>query len=203
MIDDDYTILVKELKAGNQNAFDTIFKSFYKILCRGARGFFRNDHLVEEVVSDVFVRLWNNRNELEIRGSLRDYLVKAVYNNCITYYRSLKVQERLKNEVDELQKRRCALIDLGQDPLEYIITSELEEKVREAVESLPPRYREAFELSRYHDMKYEEIAQEMGISVNGVKINIKKALEHLREKLGGYLKFFIVLFSLSIAKLFF
>jgi len=202
MIDDNYTILVKEVKAGNQNAFDTIFKSFYKLLCREARGFFRNDHLVEEVVCDVFVKLWNNRTELAITGSLRDYLVKAVYNNCISYYRAQKVQEKLKSEVDELQKRRYALMDLGQDPLEYIITNELEEKVEEAVESLPPRCREAFKLSRYHNMKYEEIALEMGISVNGVKINIKKALEHLREKLEVYLKFVNIIVSLSIFKIF-
>lgn len=203
MIEDNYNILIKELKAGNQTAFDTIFKLFYKLLCREARGFFRNDHLVEEVVCDVFVKLWNNRDTLEIRGSLRDYLYKAVYNNCVTYYRTLKVQERLKSEVDEQQKIRYALMDLGQDPLEYMITSELEEKVNEAIESLPPRCREAFKLSRYNDMKYEEIAREMGISVNGVKINIKKALEHLREKLGVYLKFVLLLVSLSIARLFF
>jgi RNA polymerase sigma-70 factor (ECF subfamily) len=203
MIDDNYSILVKELKDGNQNAFDTIFKSFYKLLCREARGFFRNDHVVEEIVCDVFLKLWNNRSQLTITDSLRDYLVKAVYNNCINYYRAQKVQERLKSEVDEQQKRRYALMDLGQDPLEYIITNELEEKVKEAIESLPPRYKEAFKLSRYNDLKYEEIAREMGISVNGVKINIKKALEHLREKLDVYLKFLVLLVSLSISKLFF
>lgn len=202
MEEESYRILIKELKAGSQDAFDTIFKSFYKLLCREARGFFRNDSLVEEIVSDVFVKLWNNRNEFELRGSLKDYLVKAVYNTCITYYRALKVQERLKSEVDELQKRRYALLDLGQNPLEYIITSELEEKVNEAVESLPPRYKEAFKLSRYQNLKYEEIALEMGISVNGVKINIKKALEHLREKLDIYLKFLILLVSLSITRFF-
>ncbi len=203
MNDDNYGILVRELKAGDQHAFDTIFKSFYKLLCREARGFFRNDHVVEEVVCDVFLKLWNNKSELVITGSLRDYLVKSVYNNCINYYRAQKVQEKLKTEVDEQQKRRYALMDLGQDPLEYIITNELEEKVNEAIETLPPRYREAFKLSRYSNMKYEEIAQEMGISVNGVKINIKKALEHLREKLDVYLKFLIVVISLSIVKLFF
>lgn len=202
MVEDNYQNLFKEIKAGDQHAFDIIFKLYYKLLCREARGFFRNDYLVEEIVCDVFVKLWNNRRELEITGSVKDYLVKAVYNNCINYYRAQKVQDKLKSEIDQQQKKMYSLMDLGQDPLEYIITSELEEKVTEAIESLPPRYKEAFKLSRYHNLKYDEIACEMGISVNGVKVNIKKALEQLREKLQAYLKFIIITISISIGKLF-
>ena len=71
--------------------------------------------------------------------------------------------------------------------LEYTITKELQESLNNAIESLPERYQQAFKLSRFHDLTYEEIAKEMGISVNGVKINIKKALAHLRKKLTEYL----------------
>lgn len=202
-MDDRYDILVQQLKDGRKDAFDKIFRVFYRMLCREARGFFRNDHLVEEVVCDVFLKLWNNRESLEINTSLKDYLSKAVYNNSVNYYRALKVQEKLKNEVAEQHKQRYSLADLGQDPLEYIITSELEQKLNDAIESLPPRYKEAFKLSRFQQLKYSEIAIKMGISVDGVKMNIKKALEQLREKMGIYLKVMLIIVSLTIAKIFF
>jgi RNA polymerase sigma-70 factor (ECF subfamily) len=203
MTDNNYIFLVQQLKDGRSEAFDQIFRLFYKRLCREARGFFRNDHLVEEVVCDVFLKLWNNRDSLEVTSSLNDYLTKAVYNNCVNYYRALKVQEKLKNEVAEQHKQRYSLADLGQNPLEYIITSELEQKLKEAIESLPPRSKEAFKLSRFQNLKYSEIAIEMGISVDGVKMNIKKALEQLREKLDIYLKVMLIVVSLTLVKLFF
>jgi RNA polymerase sigma-70 factor (ECF subfamily) len=179
--------LLRELKSGNQHAFDIIFKKYYTFLCIEARGYFKNNHLVEEIVCDVFTKIWQKRALLDITLSLREYLIKAVHNNCINYYRMQKVQDRLKQEVDEHQTRAYALIDIGQDPLEYTIMNEFEEHVNEAIESLPERYKQAFKLSRFENMTYEEIAVVMDISVNGVKMNMKKALEHLREKLSKYL----------------
>lgn len=191
--------LIRDLKMSNQAAFDTIFKKYYKALCYTAKGYFKNHFLVEEIVCDVFTKIWQNRNNLMITSSLRDYLLKAVHNNCINYYRMQKVQDRLKQGVDENQKKAFSLADIGEDPLEYTIAQELEKHLDEAIESLPDRYRQAFKLSRFKDMTYEEIAVEMGISINGVKINIKKALEHLRNKLGDYLAILIniIIFSLS------
>jgi RNA polymerase sigma-70 factor (ECF subfamily) len=195
--------LFHELKLGDPNAFDSIFKEYYAVLCREARGFFRSNDIVEEIVCDVFLKLWKKHEELEITGSLKDYLSKAVYNNCINYYRANKVQEKLKEEISEQQKKKYALIDLGQDPLEYTITNDLEVEARKAIELLPPRYKEAFVLSRRYNLSYEEIARVMGISVNGVKMNIKKALEQLREKLSDFLKVSILYIALSNANIFF
>jgi len=187
--------LIRELKSGNQHAFDTIFKKYYTFLCIEAKGYFRNQHLIEEIACDVFTKLWQNRESLDIELSLREYLHKAVHNNCINYYRMQKVQEKLKQEVDENQKKAYSLVDIGQDPLEYTIMNEFEERVAEAIESLPPRYKQAFKLSRFNDLTYPEIAIEMGISIDGVKMNMKKALESLREKLSDYLITIILLLT--------
>jgi len=195
--------LIRELKLGKQIAFDTIFKKYYKTLCFEARGYFKNNFLVEEIVCDIFTRIWQNRDHLTITSSFREYLIKAVHNNCVDYYRMQKVQARLKQEVDENQKKAYALIDIGENPLEYTIVNELEMRLGEAIESLPERYRQAFMLSRFKNMTYEEIALEMGISINGVKINIKKALEHLRKKLADFLVILILAILLSVSILFF
>lgn len=194
--------LFHELKSGDLNAFDSMFKEYYAVLCREARGFFRNNDVAEEIVCDVFLKVWKKREELDVTGSLKDYLSKAVYNNCINYYRANKVQEKLKAGISEQLKERYALIDLGQDPLEYTITNDLEVEARKAIELLPPRYKEAFILSRRYNLPYDEIARVMGISTNGVKMNIKKALEQLREKLADYLKVIVLFITLSIASIF-
>jgi len=185
--------LIYELKTGSQKAFETVFKKYYKLLCVEARGYFRNNHLIEEIVCDVFTKVWQNRAEITISASLREYLIKSVRNNCINYYRMQKVQEKLKHNLDENQKKAYALIDIGEDPLEYTISNELEKHLNEAIESLPERYKQAFKLSRFNDLTYEEIAVEMGISINGVKINIKKALEQLRKKMTDYLITWIII----------
>jgi len=195
--------LVRELKKSNQASFDTIFRKYYKTLCFEARGYFKNNYLVEEIVCDVFTKIWQKRDDLTITASLREYLIRAVHNNCINYYRMQKVQAKLKQEVDENQKKGYPLIDIGENPLEYTIVNELESLLSEAIEALPDRYKQAFTLSRFKDMTYEEIAVEMDISINGVKMNIKKALEHLRKKLAEYLVILIITIILSVSCLFF
>lgn len=187
--------LIRDLQAGKQQAFDAIFKKYYTFLCIEAKGYFKNPHLVEEIVCDVFTKLWQNKASLEIKVSLREYLHKAVHNTCINYYRMQRVQEKLKQEVDDNQKQAFALVDVGQDPLEFTIMNEFEKRVNDTIELLPPRYKQAFKLSRFGNKTYEEIAEEMGISVNGVKMNMKKALEFLREKLADYLTTIIFLFG--------
>lgn len=203
MADQINSELILALRNGDQNAFDAIFKKYYKLLCIEAKAYFRNHFLVEEIVCDVFTKIWQKRAELTFNSSLREYLVQSVRNNCINYYRMQKVQEKLKQEVDEHQKRAFSLVDIGENPLDYIISAELEKSIHDAVESLPERYKQAFKLSRYHDLSYKEIAIEMGITVDGVKMNIKKALEQLREKLSNYLISIIIMLStLSNSKFF-
>ena len=182
--------IVRELNSGNREIFDTIFNKFYSLLCFEARGYIKSENLVEEIVCDVFTRIWLNRKTLDIRISLRDYLVKAVHNKCIDYYRQIKKQRNISIYSDSKEHVISTLMDLGENPLEYILTKELEERINVLIDSLPPQYQKAFKLSRFHDKTYEEIASEMHISVNSVKTNIKNALLFLRNELKG---FFILL----------
>ncbi len=179
--------IIRELKAGNHLVFEQVFKKYYATLCFEARGYLGAKHLVEEVVCDVFTRVWQNREALYIKTSLREYLMKAVHNTCIDYYRHLKAQDRLKQGFEEKQEIAVTLKDLGEDPLHYMLTQELEVRINKAIESLPEQYKKTFTLSRFYDLTYDEIAAEMGISVNSVKTNIKNALSKLRESLGEFL----------------
>jgi RNA polymerase sigma-70 factor (ECF subfamily) len=179
--------IVRELKKGNHLVFEQVFKKYYATLCFEARGYLGAKHLVEEVVCDVFTRVWQNRETLYIKTSLREYLIKAVHNTCIDYYRHLKAQEKLKQGFEQKQEVVVTLKDIGENPLDYMLSQELEGRINKAIESLPEQYRKTFTLSRFHDLTYDEIAAEMGISVNSVKTNIKNALSKLRESLGEFL----------------
>jgi RNA polymerase sigma-70 factor (ECF subfamily) len=178
--------LIDAIQSGNHKVFEQVFKQHYPLLCYEARAYSRNNDVVEEIVCDVFTRLWTNRESIQIKTSLRDYLVKSVHNSCIDYYRHQKVRNRLKSEIEEHQRIYSTLADLGEDPLEYIVTRELEEKIDRAIEELPEQYKRAFKLSRFSDLTYEEIAIEMGLSVNSVKTNIKNALAALRRNLSDF-----------------
>jgi len=183
--------VVQAIKMGNVKQFEQVFKEFYGLLCYEARGYMKTNYLVEEIVCDVFTRLWLNRENLEIQSSLRDYLIKSVHNNCIDYYRHQKVQEKVMKQIDTEQKNQLTLLDLGEDPADYILTEELEIKIHKAIDSLPEQYKRTFKLSRFGQLTYEQVATEMGISVNSVKTNIKKALAILRKELKGHAPFWL------------
>lgn len=179
--------IVRELKAGNITVFEQIFKKYYTTLCFEARGYIGAKHLVEEIVCDVFTKIWLNRETIQIKTSLREYLIKAIHNNCIDYYRHLKSQDKLKLGFGEKQEEWVTLYSIGENPLDYIITQELEDHIADAIETLPEQYKKTFKLSRFSDLSYDEIAVEMGISVNTVKTNIKNALSKLRATLSEFL----------------
>ncbi len=160
-----------------------------------ARGYLINSQdLAEEIVCDIFTRIWLNRENLNIKTSIREYLVKSVHNNCIDYYRQLKRQEKYI-EAENVETFH-SLLDLGESPLDYILTKELEEKINSVIEELPPQYKKCFKLSRYQDLTYEEIARKMKISVNSVKTNIKNALAIIRKELLTFLIAIVALFYL-------
>ncbi|MBN2349191.1 MAG: RNA polymerase sigma-70 factor [Bacteroidales bacterium] len=174
--------IIQELKKGNRLIFEQVFRRYYKMLCLEAKGYISAEYLVEEIVCDVFTKIWQNRESLYIQSSLKNYLIKSVHNKCIDYYRYLKTHNNDEQRISEIHDH-YTLADLDEDPLDYIITQELEEKIKGAIESLPEQYKKAFKLSRFNNLSYSEIAVEMNISVNSVKTNIKNALVKLREKL--------------------
>jgi RNA polymerase sigma-70 factor (ECF subfamily) len=183
--------IIQQLKKGNRKAFENLFNKYYALLCYEAESYIRSEYLVEEIVCDVFTRIWINRKKLVIKTSLRNYLVRSVHNSCTDYYRHQKYLNEGKQKISEAQVQ-FTLADLGENPLSYMITQELEDKIGNAIESLPEQYKKTFELSRFGNLSYMQIAEEMGISVNSVKTNIKKALAKLREILKDSLLLLII-----------
>lgn len=130
-----------------------------------------------EVVQKVFISLWEKRGEIDLSTSLKSYLFTSVHNRSLNVIRDRK--KFSSEEVPELAGEW--------DVSAQIESMELEEKINEALESLPEKCRQIFELNRFDGLKYSEIATQLGLSIKTVENQISKALRILREKLMKYM----------------
>lgn len=173
------------LRQGNHKAFEILFRKYYVLLCYEARSYIVEKHIIEEIVGDVFRWLWENRETVVITTSVRAYLIRAVHNASLSYLRRNQL-EYIELDDKEMTEK-STLLSLDESPLDYVLSKELIERVDKAVKELPPQYKKVFELSRYKNLTYAEISEEMGVSVNAVKLYQKKALARLRLVLKEYL----------------
>jgi RNA polymerase sigma-70 factor (family 1) len=180
-------ILLEKLKNGDQTAFSTIFTRYYRDLTLFANSILHNTEHSEEIVQDVFVKLWENCDSLQIHSSLKSYLVKSVQNRCIDWIRHMKIRNRYGSEVLDNP------VISANDAEEYVLYSELSGKIDTILEHLPEDVANTFKMNRYDGLKYHEIAEKLDVSVRTVEVRISKALQMLREKLGDYMVVLILL----------
>jgi len=186
--------LINGIQQGDVAAFEILYKRYYIFLCLIAEHIVRNPSDAEEIVSDVFVKLWNIRDKIDITTSIKAYLVKAVHNTSINYLERVNLKNKLS---DNLSTSDYKLLAWDSDyPLGHIYEKEILEILDHCIRSLPDACRQIFLLSRNEDMKYNDIANKLGISVNTVKTQMKIALVRLRESLKDYLM--ILLFFMVI-----
>lgn len=188
--------LISRLVNGEDAAFEILYKKHYKVLCLFAHRYV-NDHFVaESIVSDVFYNIWLKRNELAITTSLRNYLMQAVKNRCYNYLIEQKRLSVLKeNYAEDLFNKEMSFETQNEYPLASILSKELDLKIEVAINSLPPKTKNIFLLSRTYKLKYADIAEKTNLSVDSVKYHIKSALSSLREDLKDYLTIFLLVYS--------
>lgn len=173
---------------GDTKAFEYIFKSYSGYLLNYSRQILKDYMAAEEVVETVFANLWENREVIRLETSLKSYLFKSAYNQCLNYLKHLQVQDRyvlyFKHHVPTDD---AGNIITGEYPVSQLIEKELTETIEKCIRRLPEQCREIFMMSRYQALKNEEIAQKLDISVNTVRTQISRALAKLREDLREYL----------------
>jgi RNA polymerase sigma-70 factor, ECF subfamily len=169
--------LLDRLAAGEVAAFEQIFQTHYKALCRFSLRYVRIEPVAEELVCDVLTALWQKRQTLLI-SSLQAYLFTAVRNASLNYLKSQFARQQFASDAVEVVHPETAEDVLSQQELEAIIEA--------GVEALPTACRTIFQLSRNAEMSYAEIAQELGISPKTVKAQMGIALKKLRVYVGKY-----------------
>lgn len=183
--------IIEKLKEGNERAYRYIYDRHYVVLCHVAEGYVKDAFLAENIVGDVIFHLWEIRTSLDIRVSLRSYLLTAVRNRCLNVLAGKKGVEEvpasllLPGELAAGEK-----VFLEEHPLGTLLAQELEDQIMQAIDHLPRECKSAFCKSRFEEKTYDEIAQDLNISVNTVKFHIKNALALLRKVLAGHFMFF-------------
>lgn len=178
----------KAFKIETKADFERLFETHYSNLCAYANNFIKDIDASEEVVQEVLFKLWTNKESIVITSSVQSYLFRAVRNASLNVLKHVNIREdyKVQNEY-EMQDTLSAEDDM--------IVSELEEKIREAINQLPIERKKVFLLSRYEGLKYKEIAEKLNISVSTVEGQMVKALKFLRTELKDYLPWIIIFFS--------
>lgn len=174
-------ILLKKLISGDKSAFTIIFTKYYQSLVRFSYSFIHDVDAAEEIVQEVFLRLWENREQLNISSSLKSYLLKSVQNRSLDSLRHADIIGRYASFV------LAHPVLSHNDTENYILFSELEDKVSSAMDKMPVQLAEAFRLSRFEKLSYEDISIRLGVSVRTIEVRIAKALVLLRRELKDYL----------------
>lgn len=176
--------LLANLKKNKESAFDELFRMHYKNLTWFAIKMVKSKELAEEVVQELFVKFWEKRHELEPAISIKAYLYRAVYNNCI---HASKKEKRYDNNELTLAN------ELTEDFDNILETSELEARIYGLIEQLPAECQRIFRMSRFEELKYKEIAEKLQISIKTVETQMSRALKFLRKNMSDYFKLLILL----------
>ena len=175
--------LIKRLVEGDYKAFTTLFKRYFTDLCNYSNGIIANEEAAKDIVVDCYLKIWDNHKELEIKNSFRVYIFGFVHKRSLNYLRHRAVQIKYQQEKRMLEMD----VDYQNSPLKSIEVSELKEKITSSIASLPEKCQEIFKLSRFEDKTYDEIAQELDISIGTVRTQMSRALEKLRKALRSYI----------------
>jgi RNA polymerase sigma-70 factor (ECF subfamily) len=174
-----------------EDVFEQVFKSHFKSLHAYACTIMRDSVPAEEIVQNIFVKLWEKKEDLTIRENVSGYLYRAVHNESLNYLRHQKVRLAYQSHAMRQHKQ-----SEQQRPAEKVVMSELEKKLETALRELPEQCRTIFQLSRFDDLRYREIADKLGLSVKTVENQMGKALKLLRLKLIDFLVSVILFITL-------
>jgi RNA polymerase sigma-70 factor (ECF subfamily) len=171
---------VENIKKGNVVLYEQLFKHYYEHLVYFSYRYVKDEQIAEDVVHDVFVNIWNNRNKLDFTLNFKSYLYSAVKNQSLKYIQRNKNFNDVDIEVIIVQKK-----DL---PDNIAINNELEKAISKAISELPEKRREIFCMHRFDNLTYSEIALTLDISVKTVETQMSRALKYLRQQLKYLLK---------------
>lgn len=184
---DDF--LLKMLHSGDPQSMTVLFREYSPMITRIVYRIVGDVDIAKDIVQELFITLWEKRNELNIKKPVKSYLIRAAINQAFYY---LRMQGKISSIRISQQENLDALLgDTGQSPEKDLTFKELEEHFQGIIEKLPPKCKLVYQLSRDEGMTYAEIANHLNVSVKAVEKHITKALKTLRGAFKTLLIFFM------------
>ncbi len=167
--------IVRRIRQGDAGQFESLFRSSYVSLVRYAKKLIKDHDTAEEIVQDLFFRLWKDKDKLQIESSLNGYLYRAVHNRCLHHIDHNRVVEKYAREMAVMEQ------ETNESPTDILHYRELQAKIAAILERLPEKCGKIFCMSRFEGLKYSEIAEKLSISVKTVEANMGRALKEFRK----------------------
>jgi RNA polymerase sigma-70 factor (ECF subfamily) len=185
--DDKY--LFDQIRLGNKSEFDKLFRAYYQDLCRFAVYMSSSPDDAEEIVQDIFFKIWTNHKILNISTSAKSYLFTAVKNSVYNIHKHNKIKEKFITNTDKNETYQDASVELEHN--------EGLNKIEKTIDELPEKRKQVFTMSKIEGYKYKEIADKLNISIKTVENHMGEALKFLRNNLEKY-EFVIFLILLDL-----
>jgi RNA polymerase sigma-70 factor (ECF subfamily) len=197
-LDKSHPELIKKLIIGDEETYISLFREYYVALCSYSRRYVGRKDVAEEIVSDTFLKIWENRETLRINTSIKSYLFQAVCNNSLYYLRKLKKDLVLDDFFQSTESENIGFALIAEDIDEHSLAMDnIHSKIVEAVNLLPEQQQRAFRLKRFEGKKNKEVAEIMGLSIKTVEMHLSKATLNLQKALKNYLPAFILFILLK------
>jgi RNA polymerase sigma-70 factor, ECF subfamily len=175
----------EKIRDTDKKAFEMLFNRYHDSLCLYSYGLVKNEEVAEEIVNDVFFKIWNRRSIIQINFGIKQYLFRSVFNACADYFR--QAHSSSQYSFVEIDDEINSIIGINDEYIFDILDNEETQKdIMEAINQLPPQCKVIFCLSRFDLLTYAEISERLNISVNTVKTQICRALDTLRNDLHKY-----------------
>lgn len=172
----DNVSLINSLKNGDSRAYSYLMDNSHQNLCVYAYGLTKDYDQAEDIVQNVFMRLWRRRRDLKTEYSIQNFLYRSVYNEFIDHYRKHR-------KILPLEKKHIETLNDFVEQKDTFAMNELLTLVRSEIQNLPPKCRETFLLSKEEGLSNKEIAKYLNISIKTVEAHITKAYTILRKKI--------------------
>ncbi len=189
----DENRLQQELSQGSEKAFEETFQTYFKVLTVFAKKFVNDLDIAEDLVQEVLLKLYENRSAIQFHTSLKAFLYQSVRNKSIDYLRSTKTKSEHHDQIKLLNQAESA------DWSDTMEQTELEERIANAIATLPEQCQLVFRMSRFDGKRNQEIADELKISKRTVETQVSNALKRLRKEVMPYVNLFIII----VLKIFF
>lgn len=180
--------LIERIRKGDEKAFESLFRSYYKSLCFFSYKMVKDTVVAEEIVQDIFYHIWEKRDILDFNTSVKSYLFKSCQNNSLKHLRHQKIVSGYEEKVKSGDTENY---DLQEN---YAEIGEIVGIIAQTLSQVPEKTREIFQLNRNEGLKYQEIADSLQISVKTVEAHMSSVLKIFRENLKEYLTILLFLF---------